>query len=136
MSEYEPELGQLSFGCPWGATEAPEYVTALLEHILCAIEIAFSNREQREWGQFEDPGIDGITFRPYYWGEDAAEAALPNFVLNAQPEQEVRWYKWPGRGMSVTQDWTPERWVAWFDACCECVRVEGQKTWDALTERT
>jgi hypothetical protein len=116
-----PELGQAAFGNPVGTYDLPEFAQALFFHIWSEIARVFGNKNQRDFcGSYgEDPGIAGINVRPYYWGDDAAEAELPNFRFEAV---EIRWYKYPGRGMSCNVDWTAEQWVTWFNACMTKVR--------------
>lgn len=41
--------------------------------------------------------------RPYYWGENEEEAALPNFVYKPTG-LEIRWYKYPMRDAYSNQD--------------------------------
>lgn len=72
------ELGQYAFGNPWGDYPGPQLVDALVREILSEIDRVFWNKNQRHWDKREDPGIPGIEFRPYYWGDDEAIAALPN----------------------------------------------------------
>lgn len=43
----------------------------------------------------------------------------PNFQFE---DVEIRWYKWPGRGMSTNKDWTPAEWRDWFNRCLAKVR--------------
>lgn len=108
------ELGQMVFGNPVGRFECPEYVTALVKDLLDEISRVFWNREQRVWDQYEDPKIPGIIFHPYYWGDNEECASLPNFK-QVSDEAEIRWYKHPGRGMSVNVDRTPRGWVKWYN---------------------
>lgn len=44
----------------------------------------------------------------------------PNFQFE---DVEIRWYKWPGRGMSTNKDWTPTEWRDWFNRCLANVRA-------------
>lgn len=43
----------------------------------------------------------------------------PNFQFE---DVEIRWYKYPGRGMSTNKDWTSDEWRAWFDRCLKTIR--------------
>lgn len=108
---YEPELGQLCFGNPTGEYPVPQYAAALISGIAAAIEIAFWNREQREWDRCEDPRIKGLVFRPYYWGDDDEHAVLPNLEFEGI---EIRWYKYIGRGMSVNKALSEKEWCDWY----------------------
>ena len=109
---YEPELGQVIFGNKAGAFDCPDFVDAMIQFLLWRTGLVFWNRKQREWDRIEDPGIQGVKFRPYCWDEDSTEADKPNLAFDGV---EIRWYKYPGRGMSVNKDWTPVELVAWFD---------------------
>ncbi len=86
------EIGQLVFGNPWGDHACPHWCDALVREILEQIDRVFWNRNQREWDKQEDPGIAGITYNPYYWGNDEDQAARANL---AHGSVEVRWYKYP-----------------------------------------
>jgi len=59
------------------------------------------------------------------WDED--RGCLPTCIgqrPNFQHEDvEIRWYKWPGRGMSTNKDWTPTEWRDWFNRCLKMVRA-------------
>ena len=116
------ELGHLLFGHCEGY-EMPDYAAALVCAIVDKIETVFWNRNQYEWDRREDPRVPGLTFRPYYWGDDDSEAALPNLVLEGWQDQEIRWYKHVGRDMMCTHNYTPDMWVKWFDAALATVRA-------------
>jgi hypothetical protein len=120
MTTYQPELGQAVFGAPTGEHELPEYALALFRGVWREIARVFWNREQREFNGYgtEDPKLPGFTVRPYR-SDDTPEAELPNFVFG---DAELRWYKYPGRGMSANVDWKPDQWVAWFDAAMKAIR--------------
>lgn len=121
MTRYTPELGHCCFGCPTGECELPDFAEALFWHLWREIGRVYWNRTQTEFPDGgTDPGIPGIVIRPYWWGdEDAPEAASPNFAAKGV---ELRWYKYPGRGMSCNVECTPARWVSWFDACLSDIR--------------
>jgi hypothetical protein len=70
-------------------------------------------------GRIQDPKIPGIEVRPYYWGEDEKEAEKPNFKFK---DVEIRWYKYPGRGMSCNVDWSEKEWRKWFEECLSHLR--------------
>ena len=120
MTDYQPELGQMIFGNPTGDYDCPDYVITLLEGLLGEIERVYWNRGQEAWERFHDPKIPGITFRPYYWGDDETEASLPNFVVEGV-NAEIRWYKHPHRGVSATVNWDPDQWVVWFDVAMKLI---------------
>ena len=81
----------------------------MLDYLLDEIGRVFWNVNQREWKLGYDPKIPGVEVRPYYWGDETdKEATKPNFKFG---EAEIRWYKYPGRGMTVNVDWGPEKWV-------------------------
>ena len=134
MSEYKPELGQMCFGSPPGRYAIPEYACACFEYLLAEIRRVFGNARQRVWDEYEDPEIPGIEWRPYYWSdcvcpEDGPHrpdcpACLPNFKAFGA---EIRWYKYPGRGMSCDVDWDERRWRVWFDACLAQIRAGEDK---------
>ncbi len=118
---YTPELGQAIFGAPTGEYELPRYAIALFREVWREIGRIFWNREQRQFDAYgsEDPKIPNFTVRAYWSGsDDAPEAELPNFVYG---EAEIRWYKYPCRGMSCNVSWTPDQWVVWFDAAMKAL---------------
>lgn len=111
----ELELGQVLFGNPIGEFIMPDYASALMDYLLNEIDRVFRNKEQREWDWREDPKFQGITFNPYCWNyEDNEQQLEPNFKIN-NSEQEIRWYKYPGRGQTCTINMTPNQWVDWFN---------------------
>lgn len=114
------EIGQMIYGNPTGRFETKQYQDALVLSLLDKIEIVYWNKNQIQWERHENPGLVGVEFRPYYWGDDAEEAVKPNlkFIFS---EQEIRWYKHPGRSMSVTLDWTPDEWVQWYESAYQLI---------------
>lgn len=108
---YFPELVQMAFGAPTGEYECPAIVDSFTMSLINMIWYVVWNRDQHDWDKYSDPKIPGMAFRSYYWGDDEAESAKPNLSFG---EAEIRWYKHPGRGMSVNVDWPPERWCAWY----------------------
>ena len=129
MADYVPELGQMTFGNPTGMFAVPEFAAALIGYCLDEIERVFWNVNQREWDRYEDPSIPGIEYRPYYWGEcecggqhvSGCPVELPNFKFEAV---EIRWYKYPGRGMNCNIDQDAERWSEWFDRALTAIRAK------------
>ena len=119
-------LGQIMHGNPPGNYETMNYQDALIESLLGNIDRVFWNRYQKEWDRHEDPKMVGVEFRPYFWGDDEMEASKPNlkFIFS---EQEVRWYKHPGRGVTVTLDWTPELWVNWYESAYQLIDANDEK---------
>ena len=72
MSYYEPTIAQACFGSAWGDYEMPEYVDALFRRILDEIKRVYWNVNQESWDSChctENPKIEGIEIRPYYWGD-------------------------------------------------------------------
>lgn len=117
-THYEPTLAQMIYGCPWGEYNLPLMVAGTLDLLGYNIEIAFSNRFRREWDYYEDPQIEGITWRHYYWGEDEYEASLPNFQFE---DVEIRHYKHWGRRRTTNVDWSLDQWNSWFERCFAAV---------------
>jgi len=128
VSEYMPELGQACFGAPWSAYAIPEFAESLFETILERLRYIVQNRDQVAWDRAFDPKVPGVIFRSYCWNEcrcpegqhdPNCEACKPNFVFE---EVEIRWYKYPGRGMSCNRELTQGEWIAWFDRCMAALR--------------
>jgi hypothetical protein len=116
--EYQQELGQMFFGNPSGDYELPGHAHAMLAYIVKEIKRVYWNNNQEQWDE-ENPGLGGIEYRRYYWGDDELESAKPNFKFK---DVEVRWYKHFGRGMSTNVQKSPDEWVRWFNECLELVR--------------
>lgn len=122
------ELGQIVFGNPVGKFETYNYQDALILSLISEMETVYWNKNQKEWDRYSDPGFVGITFRPYYWGDNEEEAAKPNLTV-AFSEQEIRWYKHPGRSMTVTLDWTPEQWADWYEKSYQLIWSNHHEKW-------
>lgn len=122
MTHFQPELGQMMHGNSTGAFSMPEYVEALVLHIVNEASRIYWNINQEN---LDDIGYEcdfgALRMRRYWWGdEDAPGAALPNLEFG---NVEVRWYKHPGRSMSVNVEQSPEQWIAWFDSVLAHIRT-------------
>lgn len=125
---YVPELGQFAFGNPTGEYEIQEIGEAAIGHLLDEIErvywnvygktISFDNEgDAEDWNGLGS----GIEWHAYWWGGDDTEEALrPNLSTGLT---RIRWYKHPGRGMSIEQAKTPDEWSAWLDSALRRVRA-------------
>ena len=122
MSDYIPQLGQIMHGNPWGDHDSPQWCDALVREILREIERVFWNKNQRQWDMRENPGIPGIEFRPYYWGNNEAEAELPNLKHG---DIEVRWYKHPMRGASLNVEARADVLIPWFESVIAAIHLTG-----------
>ena len=110
----EIEMGQAVFGNPTGDYGTPPFVDALVEGLLSEIDRVYWNVNHEQWNRHADPKIPGLEFRPYYWGDDETEADKPNLKFDFA-EQEIRWYKHPGRGQSSSLEYTPAEWAEWYE---------------------
>lgn len=97
--------------------EADDFHNALLQSVLREIARVFWNRNQREWDDYEDAGIEGVVTRPYSYcccegadHDDNCKTALPNFEFEGV---HFHWYKHSGRGMSVNVDMDAAAWREW-----------------------
>lgn len=120
------ELGQMMHGNPVGNYSTRNYQDALVLSLLQEMDRIFWNKKQEDWNRHDDPEMVGVEFRPYFWGEDEKEAAKPNlkFIFS---EQEIRWYKHPGRSMTVTIDWTADEWVQWYENAYQLINANDEK---------
>lgn len=139
-SSYKPELGQILHGSAIEHHEVPEYVQALVWHILSEFERCYWNSMQEEsgllaGGSYNRPGspsktyiMDDFELCSYWWGDedDEVQMARPNLAFQ---DVRITWYKYPGRGMSVNVEKTPAEWVAWFDAALARVQVAAAENW-------
>lgn len=121
VKRYMPELGQAMHGNPTGWFDIPPFAEALIISILDEIDRVFWNVNQKEWDRHEDPRIEGVEVNPYYWGEDEELMVHPNLKLWFS-EQEIRWYKHPGRGMSCTQPFSNQEWINWYNRAISTVQ--------------
>lgn len=118
------EMGQWIFGNPWGNEGCPDYVDALLRDLLREIERVWWNNNQ-DTLDLSHGGNDWITeifqLRTYRWEGTDEEKALPNLAFE---NVEVRWYKYPGRSVTLNVKQTPAEWVAWYDKFLAAIRAE------------
>lgn len=119
MNLYEPELGQMAYGGPWGKHAIPRFVGALLRDILNDLAMVYWNANQRsfedaQWDEGFDIGIPGIEYRPYRAPHVAPD--LPNFRFE---DVSIYWYKHPGRGLSCNRELDKLSWIDWFDRCLD-----------------
>lgn len=123
---YEPEVGQAIFGSPTGKYAVPDYAESLVFGVLREFDRVYWNIHQKA---HEDTTADlgGVSYRAYWWGDqDAPGAALPNLAIDGD-DVEVRWYKYPGRGMSVNRSMTPSDWIKWHDVALTLLREHYRK---------
>ena len=97
------ELGNMMFGNSRGKyaveprEEYQDIFCDFLESIGC---------DMRGWSRIIAGNMtetDKFIVRPYYWGEDDAEAERPNFLYKPTG-LEIRWYKYPMRDAYSNQD--------------------------------
>lgn len=114
------ELGQLVFGNPMGNYETKNYQDALVLSLLDNMDRVFWNNHQRNWDRHESPAMTGVEFRSYYWGDKEDEANKPNLKFSFS-DQEIRWYKHPGRGMTASLAWSADEWAQWYEKAYELI---------------
>lgn len=114
--------------------EATDFHKALLFAIGREIGRVHWNRYQTSWNRWsDDPHIPGIQWHRYVYGCNCPEdddGFVPRHLddcLKAQPNFQFenvsfRWYKNPGRGMSVSVAMKEEEWVTWFNRCLDKIR--------------
>ena len=117
----EPELGQLAFGNPTGGYGTPEFADALISYLLEEIKRIYWNKKQEELECLSNCDLKSIELREYYWGDDKTEAVKPNLKFEGL-EQEIRWYKYPGRGQSCKIEMTEKEWKEWFENALKIIR--------------
>lgn len=121
MPEPTSSGGHVPWGCPSGEYDVPEYVNALVCGLLSELSRVYWNRTQTRYELGHATGVPGLDVRSYWCGdEESSEASLPNLAFG---NVEIRWYKYPGRGMSCNREMTPAQWVTWFDACMLAIRA-------------
>lgn len=90
------------------------FVDAFIDSLLQEISIAYWNINQENWDPLDDPKIKGIEYRPFYWGDDQEEIDKPNLKFDFS-SQEIKWYKYPGRGQTSLIDFTEHEWIEWYE---------------------
>jgi hypothetical protein len=126
---YEPELGQMVYGNPPSEVDFNmlERSTLMESMVLVLANKATGDEKYAihpETRTFEN---DTFVLNPYYWGDNDATSALPNFLHKASGF-ELRWYKYIGRGMSVNRRVTLAEFQAIFDECmASLAKVEEEK---------
>ena len=90
------ELGNMLFGNSRGEyqVEPREDYQDVFCDFLKAIDCDFEGWNHRISGNKTE--TSKFIVRPYYWGENEEESALPNFVYKPTG-LEIRWYKYPMR---------------------------------------
>lgn len=122
---YEPELGQAVFGQPYFSHPLPEIWEAALgaiDHELCRI---MWNIHQREYGSpFSNTGarfeeLSEFQARAYSWDDEASEGETWNFRWR---DIEIRWYKYMGRGSTISRRATPDEAAQMLSECIAALR--------------
>lgn len=112
------ELGNLMFGNSRGLYHVEprmEYQDAFCEFLY---DNGWDGHALRTDGSDDPYDFENDTFivRAYYWGEDEAIAALPNFVYKPT-DLEISWYKYPMRDAYSNQDIAIEDFKAILKSC-------------------
>lgn len=118
MTESNPELGQILFGqAPAYVAGMPDWVESLFVGIMNEFSRVWWNTKQKEYYSRGDDGCLGSVQVRHYRYDDIPEGEIgeDNFWLVGH-EQRIRWYKYPGRGMSCNLDLDRDAWIAWHDA--------------------
>ena len=134
---YDPlnhSIVQAMTGEKHEAYEATDFHEALLFAIAREIGRVHYSRYQTSWDRWsDDPHIPGIQWRSYITDCGCLEendsfipqhaedcpAIQPNFGFAGV---EFRWYKYPGRGMSVSKILSATEWASWFISCIAKIR--------------
>jgi len=114
--------------------EAPEYVAALLGHLLDEYARVYWNVFQEEcpltsggsYGVERSTDetvltVPGLFARSYWWGDDAdPRAEDANWEFDGVA---FTWYKHPLRSLETNTQQSPTEWAAWFDRCAAAIRT-------------
>lgn len=100
---YSPELGQMLFGQPHQAFEAPPALEHALSLIGENIVAAAAARKEQQDNPFQNTGAtfknDVFEVQAYSWNEEEEQPF--NFAWR---DLRVSWYKYVGRGMSANME--------------------------------
>ena len=133
---YQPEIGQAIFGNPTGSFALSQIGEAVFQCIWERLKVYYCNKNQREMDFYgnDDPQIPGLIVLPYHWGDcdcdenkphkEGCLKVAPNFVFDGI---EIRWYKYPGRGMSCNQNLTPQQWSNWLEKILKTIEDNSPK---------
>jgi len=106
------ELGNMFFGNSRGEFEFPDRQLV----------------ESKEWKKLakvdlEFDGFDNevFTIRPYYWGDDEKEEALPNFIYKPTGF-EIKWYKYAFRDSYMNQELSKAQIIDIFKKCGDSIQ--------------
>lgn len=111
------ELGNLIFGNSRGKYAMPrgEYQDVFCKFLAANGFDGYGFREGSGDETFEN---ETFSIRPYYWGDDEAVAALPNFTYKPKGIQ-ISWYKYPLRDSFCSHDITVEKLKEILDECAK-----------------
>lgn len=116
---FEPELGQMVFGQPTYDVPVPDFAESLIDGLARRWGIAFWNKNQREWSDWEAADFCGLHVRPYSWSDECENP--DNLWIDGHPLR-IRWYKHLGRSMSANMELTPKEWAEWHDLAVKEIR--------------
>lgn len=123
MEQYDPEISQLVFGQPSHPIDVPSYIEAALGLIRSEVQRVEWNNRQEEFDPFGNTGASYETEKfkveAYSW-DDTKEQPF-NFKWR---DFELSWYKYFGRGMSMSREMTPEECAQMLDDCLESTRAK------------
>lgn len=130
MTNSQPEIGQLLFGqAPPYCAGMPDWVESMFDGIIREFERVWWNAKQTSWESRSDDGNLGRVHVRYYRYDEVPEGEVgeDNFWLEGH-DQRIRWYKYPGRGMSCSKDLDTNGWIDWHDAVkAELRRVDDER---------
>ena len=123
------ELGQIVSNHTVESYDCPDFIQAGLRFLSGAIEVGEWNRTQKT---FDSP-MDNTgnryrcgTFdaRAYCWDETSDDADLPNFHYKGPRHEplEIYWYKYIGRGMSMSRDVDANEFFEIIEECVDNVK--------------
>jgi hypothetical protein len=117
---FPPELGQAAFGAPWQEYAMPEFVRAGLAYLGAAVTAESStgaNPTGNTGASFEN---EVFALRSHCWCDGGAkgheEGCPPNFEHKSSGF-DASWYKYLGRGSSVSAPITPQAFVGIVTDC-------------------
>ena len=116
------ELGNAFFGNSRGEFSIPRFVgyEDQLNRLLAAFEAVLSPLGRVTLSEeFEN---EVFSVKPYYWGDDEAEANKPNFHFKPSG-YELKWYKYPLRDSYQSIELSVEDFGKMIDKCVESLSV-------------
>ena len=119
------ELGQLASEHKVESYPCPGFIETGLQYLAYRIETEAWNQTQEQYdaptgNNGAECKTDAFEMRAYCWNEESPRAQLPNFKSAGF---EVYWYKYLGRGMTMSEDIDANDFFEIIDSCVDSLNT-------------